>query len=493
MKICYPLCIQKQIRNSESGFNATRCQDENDIAFCDFLTQTNIANQIPVSNRVETVIYESFGIKNNDFPVISVNINIEDASFYVVEVDEWTDISYSLLRACTDARCREDPFYESASDSLHDSIAGVSFTIMSPSFYLYLEPRRESYGGCPRAKYGFTCFGYSITVTAAVPYSGWKSCSIAPLYAQSSIAFNHLKSKSNVNLAEAVLAYANDFCSWQGVTCDTLTSAVVKIDLSSWGLEGPIPSTIGYLKKLQYLNLANNKFTGTLPTVLGTLTDLVELQLQRNSLTGSIPTTLSSMGFFQSVYASTFKVFDVSFNAFSGTLNGAYCGLIYNTSVFEIAQTAIECYDSCWDRLNFTSFVTGDINSCAPSSMPTSHPTDGKKNVNSTSSLMIIVIAVVTIPVALCIIGICVYVSLSNRMKRRRVLATLPIHKSIVDGAAKELILDAVHQHASTALIADFDGKRAIDYAISKHVNDEIIYELVKKCLPYHEVVFRIS
>ncbi|KAK9054889.1 hypothetical protein SSX86_025968 [Deinandra increscens subsp. villosa] len=52
---------------------------------------------------------------------------------------------------------------------------------------------------------------------------------------------------------------------------------------------GPIPNSIGSLKKLVFLGLNNNSFTGSIPVSLGNLTNLSWLDLSDNRLTGPIP------------------------------------------------------------------------------------------------------------------------------------------------------------------------------------------------------------
>ncbi|TXG67671.1 hypothetical protein EZV62_008946 [Acer yangbiense] len=53
-----------------------------------------------------------------------------------------------------------------------------------------------------------------------------------------------------------------DCCSWDGVTCDTVTGHVIGLDLSCSQLHGSIPtnSSLFLLSHLQNLNLAFNDF-----------------------------------------------------------------------------------------------------------------------------------------------------------------------------------------------------------------------------------------
>ncbi|CAI6009296.1 unnamed protein product [Closterium sp. NIES-65] len=58
-------------------------------------------------------------------------------------------------------------------------------------------------------------------------------------------------------------------------------------------LSGPIPTSIGGLLHLTYLNLQGNNFSGPIPTELCQLTALQYMFLRRNRLTGAIPSNIS--------------------------------------------------------------------------------------------------------------------------------------------------------------------------------------------------------
>ncbi|KAF3577877.1 hypothetical protein DY000_02035112 [Brassica cretica] len=69
------------------------------------------------------------------------------------------------------------------------------------------------------------------------------------------------------------------------------------IDFSGNRLEGPIPESIGLLKKLIALNLSNNAFTGHIPLSLANVTELESLDLSNNQLSGTIPKELEKLSF----------------------------------------------------------------------------------------------------------------------------------------------------------------------------------------------------
>jgi Leucine-rich repeat (LRR) protein len=60
-------------------------------------------------------------------------------------------------------------------------------------------------------------------------------------------------------------------------------------------LSGTIPSSIGTVANLFFLDLSTNDFNGTIPSELGLLSDLATLYLASNQFTGTIPTSLASL------------------------------------------------------------------------------------------------------------------------------------------------------------------------------------------------------
>ncbi len=54
-----------------------------------------------------------------------------------------------------------------------------------------------------------------------------------------------------------------------------------------YGYLGTIPSTIGQLTKLDFLDFFLNKLTGAIPTSFGLLSSLLALSLSYNSLIGN--------------------------------------------------------------------------------------------------------------------------------------------------------------------------------------------------------------
>ncbi|KAL3514213.1 hypothetical protein ACH5RR_026930 [Cinchona calisaya] len=83
-------------------------------------------------------------------------------------------------------------------------------------------------------------------------------------------------------------------CSWFHVTCNN-DNSVVRVDLGNAALTGKLPTQLGWLKNLQYLELYSNNIFGSIPRELGNLTNLVSLDLYLNNFSGAIPDTLGTL------------------------------------------------------------------------------------------------------------------------------------------------------------------------------------------------------
>ena len=91
----------------------------------------------------------------------------------------------------------------------------------------------------------------------------------------------------------------SDPCAgWVGVTC--VGTAVTELKLCCYGdngspngLRGTLPSEIGMLASLTYMDLGGNSLSSTLPTQLGALVQLTLLSVGNNAFSGTLPTELA--------------------------------------------------------------------------------------------------------------------------------------------------------------------------------------------------------
>ena len=95
--------------------------------------------------------------------------------------------------------------------------------------------------------------------------------------------------------------YSASCNGWHGVYCNGQCNVTV-LNLPRCQLTGTIPSQLGSLTSIEYLDLDSNSLTGTIPSQLGYMTSMTLLLLYSNNLTGTIPsqfeymTSLTSLG-----------------------------------------------------------------------------------------------------------------------------------------------------------------------------------------------------
>lgn len=110
-------------------------------------------------------------------------------------------------------------------------------------------------------------------------------------------------------------------CDWKGIYCYRQTGSVVAVDLHSCNLSGDFrPEILIELMALEYLDVSFNKFTGlSIPTELGFLKNLRYLNLSTVGFAGTIPWQLGNLssliGFDLSSSASMLTSHDLSWLA----------------------------------------------------------------------------------------------------------------------------------------------------------------------------------
>jgi hypothetical protein len=113
-------------------------------------------------------------------------------------------------------------------------------------------------------------------------------------------------------------------------------SALTYLDFSNNSLSGTVPAEIGGLSLLGSLYLSDNQLTGTIPSSIGNLVNLYELYLSNNMFSGEFPPEIGEIPYLMYLYLSTNEFegnilsnlttqtyltkIDISYNKFSGTV-----------------------------------------------------------------------------------------------------------------------------------------------------------------------------
>lgn len=106
-------------------------------------------------------------------------------------------------------------------------------------------------------------------------------------------------------------------CSWNGISCGTLGSEeaylrVTGLSLPGCGLLGSIPSSLGMIENLRYLNLSSNSINGSIPESLFGASKLQILDISDNMITGEFPELVGKL--------RNLQVLNLYDNALAGSL-----------------------------------------------------------------------------------------------------------------------------------------------------------------------------
>jgi len=162
---------------------------------------------------------------------------------------------------------------------------------------------------------------------------------------------------------------------WTGVDC--VNGEVTSISLAHRSLIGSIPSGLGLLSSLTYLDFSANKLNGTIPSAIGLMSQLSSLNLDHNHFTGAVPTSLSFLsnltrislsynsinGTLPSILGTIVKLryLDVAHTRLTGSLPSSLCsdGLTY----LAIYNSTLSCYSYCFSTVVSKNF--GGVPQCA--------------------------------------------------------------------------------------------------------------------------------
>ena len=139
-------------------------------------------------------------------------------------------------------------------------------------------------------------------------YDNSLMCSSTPQFSHNFFRLKHLKALSFFSCFMKVNPVRVSTLRWEMFT-NTLESLEFR---SNPGLIGTIPTTIGYLRKLQSLVLLENGLAGKLPLEIGDLISLRKLVLSENHFVGQIPQSFGKL--------SELLILDLSRNNLSGSL-----------------------------------------------------------------------------------------------------------------------------------------------------------------------------
>lgn len=89
-------------------------------------------------------------------------------------------------------------------------------------------------------------------------------------------------------LVPTYAVFGVDECEWPTVVCNATNGVVTRLQMGLMGLPGRIPSEIGLLTSLTYLDLAQNELKGSIPETIFQMTSLQQLYLYQNQLTGTL-------------------------------------------------------------------------------------------------------------------------------------------------------------------------------------------------------------
>ncbi|KAI0503504.1 hypothetical protein KFK09_014438 [Dendrobium nobile] len=150
---------------------------------------------------------------------------------------------------------------------------------------------------------------------------------IPELFRISSIKFIDLSMNNNLTADISKLLGGN----WRQIE---------NIQLTSNGVQGFLPDSIGNLTSLVELNLFDNSIKGGIPSSMGKICNLESLILEGNKMTLALPKSLEVQGCLSDKPLQNLYYFSMSFNRIGGTLP-EWLGELQNLSVLDLSYNMI--------------------------------------------------------------------------------------------------------------------------------------------------------
>lgn len=154
--------------------------------------------------------------------------------------------------------------------------------------------------------------------------------------------------------------------AWLGVTCMGVTGASSRVSvlaLTSKGLGGSLPTSIGDLRGLTFIDFNTNLLAGSIPASLGALTGLKHVNLGNNLFSGSLPSTLGAL-----TKLTTLGIYN---NArLTGFVPASFCSLPSTMTLTLTSDPGLTCYPRCFVGRSGVQLDAGLTDQCGEFCMP---------------------------------------------------------------------------------------------------------------------------